>query len=257
MGPHEINEVADFLDDMLAILAELPVGTATLEYGIGQTDSFRETLAKLRTRTAQLVAGFPREHFPIAYRAIRQFSNDVDTLVSIFPGGVGDLTDATNALKTNWHIKVRPSIYALELALAVTPGVYLPEDPSLFFGKDRYLRDITIEINTAFRNGAYNACSVLLRRLLETLIIKAHTRNGTAEMAVNAHGDFYHLGKLIDDITQNRLFGLTRNAYEAMPDLKRLGDWGAHNPTVMVRHTDLEPLKTKARLCFEELLGKV
>jgi hypothetical protein len=257
MGPHEINEVADFLDGMLVILAQLPAGTATLEYGIAQTDSFRETLAKLRTRTAQLVTGLPREHFPIAYRAIRQFSNDVDTLVSIFPGDVDELTNATNALKTNWHIKVRPSIYALELALAVTPGVYLPEDPNLFFGKDRYLRDITIEINTAFRNGAYNACSVLLRRLLETLIIRAHTRNGTAEMAVNANGDFYHLGKLVDDIIQNRLFGLSRNAYEAMPDLKRLGDWGAHNPTVMVRHTDLEPLKAKARLCFEELLGIV
>jgi hypothetical protein len=257
MGPHEINEVADFLDDMLAILATLPVGTTTLEYGIGQTDSFRETLAKLRTRTAQLVTGFPKDHFPIAYRAIRQFSNAVDTLVSIFPGDVGDLAGATNALKTSWHIKVRPSIYALEVALAVTPGVYLPEDPNLFFGKDRYLRDITIEINTAFRNGAYNACSVLLRRLLETLIIKAHTRSGTPEMATNAGGEFYHLGKLIDDITQNRLFGLSRNAYEAMPDLKRLGDWGAHNPTVMVRHTDLEPLKIKARLCFEELLGKV
>jgi len=257
MGPHEFNEIADFLDDMLAILKKLPAGTATLEYGTGQTDSFRESLAKLRTRTAQLVAGFPKEHFPIANRAIRQFSNEVDTLVSIFPGDVQAIGTAANSLKTNWHIKVRPSIYALELALAVTPGVYLPEDPNLFTGKDRYLRDITIEINTAFRSGAYNACSVLLRRLLETLIIAAHTRNGTVDMAVNASGEFYHLGKLIDDVTQNQLFRLSRNAYEAMPDLKRLGDWGAHNPKVLIRHTDLEPLKPKARLCFEELLGKV
>ena len=257
MGPHEINEVADLLDDMLLILGRIPQGTATLEYGIQETNSFRESLAKLRTTTGQLVNGFPREHFPIANRAIRNFSNQVDALVSLFPGEVDALKDATNALKTTWHIKVRPSIYALELALAVTPGVYLPEDPNLFVARDRYFRDITIEINTAFRNGAYNACSVLLRRLLETLIIKAHTRNGTAQMAVNAQNNFYHLGKLIDDIIQNRLFGLSRDAYEAMPDLKRLGDWGAHNPTVLVRHTDLEPLKTKARLCFEELLGKV
>jgi hypothetical protein len=257
MGPHEINEVADLLDGLLSILGRLPVGTVTLQYGIEPTDSFRESLAKLRTRTAQLVTGFPRDHFPIANRAIREFSNEVDTLVSIFPGDVQSLTAAANSLKTNWHIKVRPSIYALELALAVTPGVYLPEDPNLFAGRDRYLRDITIEINTAFRNGAYNACSVLLRRLLETLIIKAHTRNGTAEMATNAAGEFYHLAKLIDDVIRNQLFTLSRNAYDAMPDLKRLGDWGAHNPTVLIRHADLEPLKPKARLCFEELLAKV
>jgi hypothetical protein len=257
MGPHEINEVADLIDDMLSILGRVPAGTTTLEYGVKHTNSFRESLAKLRMRTAQLVNGFPKEHFPVANRAIRQFSNEVDALVSLFPGDVQALMAALDGMKTNWHIKVRTSVYALELALAITPGVYLPEDPGLFAGKDRYLRDITIEINTAFRNGAYNACSVMLRRLLETLIIKAHTRNGTAEMARNADGEFYQLGKLIDDVIGNQIFGLSRNAYEAMPDLKRLGDWGAHNPSILVRHTDLEPLKAKARVCFEELLAKV
>jgi hypothetical protein len=201
--------------------------------------------------------GFPNDYFPVTNRAVRHFSNEVDGLVKIFPGDIQALSVALNSLKTNWHIQVRPSIYALELALAVTPGVYLPEGPNLFAGKDRYLRDITIEINTAFRNGAYNACSVLLRRLLETLIIKAHTRNGTAEMAVNSTGEYYHLGKLIDDVLERRHFGLSRNAYDAMPNLKQLGDWGAHNPNVLVRNTDLEPLKLNARLCFEELLNKV
>lgn len=245
------------LDDLLNVLRSVPNGIAQLAYGIEQTERFREGLAKLRTRTGQLMTSFPEAHFPIANRAILEFSEEVDTFVKLFPGEVQTLIMATDNLKTSWHIDVRPYIYALELALAVTPGVFVPEDPNLFTGKDRYLRDITIEVNTAYRNGAYNACSVLLRRLLETLIIKAHTRNGTAAMAQNANGEFYHLTRLIDDVTQNQLFGLTRNAYDAMPDLKRLGDWGAHNPNLLVRITDLEPLKPNARLCFEELLGKV
>src|SRR4030042_5860331 len=190
MGPHEISEVADLIDDMLSILGRLPLGTTALEYDVGHTESFRENLLKLRMKSAQLVSGFPEEHFPIANRATREFSNEVDALVSLFPGDVQGLKVALNGMKTNWHIKVRTSVYVLELALAITPGVYLPEDPGLFAGKDRYLRDITIEINMAFRNGAYNACSVLLRRLLETLIIKAHTRNGTTEMAKNRNDEF-------------------------------------------------------------------
>jgi hypothetical protein len=257
MGPHEFSVVADLIDDMLSVLGGIPAGTTSLEYRSVQTNVFRENLAKLRTLTGQLVNGFPRDHFPIANRAIRIFSNRVDGIVKLFPGEVQTLLVALDALKTNWHIEVRPAIYALELALAVTPGVYLPEDPSLFAGKDRYIRDIAIEINTTYRNGAYNGCSVLLRRLLETLIIKAHTRSGTPEMAVNADGRFFHLSKLIEDVTQHRLFGLSRNAYEMMPDLKQLGDWGAHNPTILIRQTDLEPLKAKARLCFEELIAKV
>lgn len=257
MGPHEINETADFLDDLLNVLRNVPNGMATLQYGVDQTQRFSEALAKLRTRTSQLVTSFPEAHFPIANRAITEFSEEVDALVKIFPGRVEALTMAAYSLKTSWLIKVRPSVYALELALAVTAGVYLPEHSDLFAGKDRYLRDITVEVNTAFRNGAYNACSVLLRRLLETLIIKAHTRNGTVAMAQDANGEFHHLTRLIDDVTNNRLFGLSRNAYDAMPELKRLGDWGAHNPNVLVRVTDLEPLKANARLCFEELLRTV
>lgn len=257
MGPHEIKEVADYLDDILATLSRIPPGSSTLEYGSPLTDLVREGLANLRTKTGQLLASFPNNYFPITNRAVRDFSSHVATVVRLFPGEVHALEDAVNSLKNEWHIDVWPAIYALELALAVTPGVYLPEDPNLFLGRDRYLRDITIEVNSAFRNGAYNACSVLLRRLLETLIIKAHTRSGSATMAVNEDGEFFHLGKLIEDVVTNRLFGLSRNAYEAMPALKLLGDWGAHNPNVLVRHSDLEPLKTKARLCFEELLAKV
>ncbi len=257
MGPHEINETADLLDNLLNVLRSLPAGTTRLAYGSRETDSFREGLAKLRTRTGQLANGFPESHFPIASRAIVEFSQEVDDFVKLFPGEAEHLILAVDQLKTSWQIKVRPSIYALELALSVTPGVYLPEDPNLFTGKDRYLRDITVEVNTAYRNGAYNACSVLLRRLLETLIIKAHTRHGSTGQAQNANGEFYHLTKLIDDVTHNQMFGLTRNAYDAMPDLKRLGDWGAHNPNLLVRITDLEPMKSNARLCFEELLGKI
>jgi hypothetical protein len=256
MGPHEINETGDLLDSLLNILRSLPPGTANLAYGIRQTDQFRESLAKLRMRTGQMISSFPEAHFPIVHRSLVEFSREVDALVSVFPGEVETLFASADNLKTSWHIKVRPSIYALELALAISPGVFLPEDPNLFAGRDRYLRDITIEINSCYRNGAYNACSVLLRRLLETLLIKAHTRNGTAALAANANGEHYHLWKLIDDVTQNQFFGLSRNAYDAMPELKRLGDWGAHNPNVLVRNTDIEPLKAKARLCFEELLGR-
>ncbi len=76
-------------------------------------------------------------------------------------------------------------------------------------------------------------------------------------MAVDANGEFYHLGRLIDDVVAKGLFGLSRTAYEAMPELKRIGDWGAHNPNLLVRQTDLDQIRAKARACFEELLNRI
>lgn len=158
-------------------------------------------------------------------------------------------------MKTIWHLEVRPSIYSLELALAVTGGVYLPEEPALFRGKERIFRDIAIEVNICYRNGASNACSVLLRRLVVSLIIKVHQNRGTVTTATNpTNGKFYKLDKLIDDIRATNLFTLSQNALDALPELKRLGDWGAHNRNIFVNRTDLDNIKTNARLCFEELL---
>src|SRR5207253_5309755 len=100
----------------LNVLRSVPNGMTTLEYGVDQTQRFSEALAKLRTRTSQLVTSFSEAHFPIANRGITEFSEGVDGLVKIFPGRVEALAMAAYSLKTSWLIKVRPSVYALELA---------------------------------------------------------------------------------------------------------------------------------------------
>ena len=121
--------------------------------------------------------------------------------------------------------------------------------------KERILRDISFEVNICYRNGASNACSVLLRRLVETLILKVHQNKGTTALATDpVTGRFYKLEKLIDDLISTNPFGLTQNSLEALPHLKRLGDWGAHNRNISVNRTDLDEIKANARLCFEELL---
>jgi hypothetical protein len=256
MGPYEIRQATEILDSVIKDLAALP-DDAELTYGLPQTEGLRTQLANLRIHAGLLCTGFTEEHFPVANRAIREYTADVDVLITLFPEDKKGLWTTSIRLKNAWHLKVLPSIYALELALAISPGVYLPEDPALFSGKDRYLRDITFEINLCYRNGAYNACSVLIRRLLETLIIGAHTKNGTQAVAQNGAYEFHHLTKLIEDVVAGHYFNLSRNAYEAMPDMKRVGDWGAHNPNVLVRRTDLDALRASARLCFEELLNRL
>lgn len=257
MGPHEINETAELIDDLLDILSAAGKVSTVLEYGQDSTDRFRESLAKLRTNLHKLNANFHSSHFPLVSEALGDFSENFTAYLQLFPGNIEELQKQTYNLKSAWQIMVRPQIYALELALAISPGVYLPEDSAIYQGKDRQLREIALEINITYRHGAYNSCSVLLRKLLETLIIKLYTKTGQAQLAQNTAGEFYQLGKLIDDVTANSAFGLSRNAYNAMPELKRLGDWGAHNPNAMVRFMDLEDVKVMARLCFEELLAKL
>ncbi|MCI0697961.1 DUF4145 domain-containing protein [candidate division KSB1 bacterium] len=255
MGPRELAEMDELLDDLGEILSSVGPSFVALQYEDPKTKDFRGRLAELRTRSAELVKNFPRDSFPLVARAIKKFSNRVNLLVADFPGNIDDHKQAIEELKTLWFLQARPEIYRVEMALAVTAGVILPEDHIMFKGKDKYVREITFEINRCFRNGAYNGCSVLMRRLLETLIIQVHEKKGSTATARNsATGHYYKLERLIDDLLATNPFGLSRNALGALPKLKRIGDWGAHNRNILIRESDIEDLKTEARLCFEELI---
>jgi len=253
MGTRELSEVGDLVDSLPTILQQIT--TRKFDFNNQNAVKFRESIAELRTKSAELVSNFPRESFPLASQSVRRFSNKVQAIVHMFPGQV--ITQRNNCIELQniWHLQVRPSIYSLEIALAVTGGIYLPEEPALFRGKDRIFRDITFEVNICYRNGATNACSVLLRRLIESLIIKVHENRGTLVRVTNPNNHrFFKLDQLIDDITGNNTFGLTQNALDALPHLKRIGDWGAHNRNINIRRTDLDQIKDNARVCFEELL---
>lgn len=252
MGPSEFNEIGDRVNELRDTL-NLFLGDS-LDYDDPKTSTFRTNIAELRSKSNELVSKFPRESFPLANKALKRFANKMELVVRDFPGKVIQQKVYSEELKNIWFLEVRPSIYALEIALAVTGGIYLPEDPSLYIGKDRLLRDIAFEVNVCYRNGAYNACSVMLRRLVESLIIKVYQKKGIIANAQNAQGQFYKLEKLIDDLVASNTFGLTRNAIGALPELKRLGDWGAHNRNIVVRLSDLEPQKANARVCIEELI---
>jgi hypothetical protein len=255
MGPREIAEMDELLEELGAILGAANPGSDTLQYGDPKSTDFRERLAELRKHSANLLNGFPRDTFPLVARPVKELSNHVNLLVADFPGNISSHKQRVEDLKNIWFLKVKPEIYRVEVALAVHAGVILPEDPPLFKGKDKYIREIAFEVNRCFRNGAYNGCSVLMRRLLETLIIQAHEKAGTTAMAKHpSTGNFYKLEKLIDDLVSANPFSLSRNAIGALPRLKRIGDWGAHNRNLLIRESDIENIKSDARLCFEELL---
>jgi Domain of unknown function (DUF4145) len=255
MGPRDLAEMDELLEELGDILNSANPNSGNLGYDDPKTPDFRAHLAELRRRSAELVKNFPSDSFPLIARSVRKLSNHVGTLVADFPGNINNHKQMVEGLKTVWALQVRPEIYRVEIALAVSAGVILPEDHMIFKGKDKYLREITYEINRCFRNGAYNGCSVLMRRLLETLIIQAHEKKGTVSTAQNpSTGFFYKLEKLIDDLIASNPFGLSRNALEALPKLKRIGDWGAHNRNLLIRESDIEDIKADARLCFEELI---
>src|ERR1700730_10367293 len=59
---------------------------------------------------------------------------------------------------------------------------------SLVRGTRGYIERVSNQINGAYENGWYDACAVMLRRLIETLIIESFEHHKIAGKIQNANG---------------------------------------------------------------------
>lgn len=117
-----------------------------------------------------------------------------------------------------------------------------------------YIERVANQANGSYQNGWYDACAVMLRRFLETLIIEAFEAHSISHKIKNPNGDFFYLTDLVDRTLSETTWNIGRNAKRAMPKLKDLGDKSAHNRRFNALRDDVERLQDDVRVVAEELI---
>jgi hypothetical protein len=125
---------------------------------------------------------------------------------------------------------------------------------SLVKGTRGYIEKIANQANGAYENGWYDACAVMLRRLLETLLIESFESAGKASSIQNLNGDFFYLRDMIDAALREPSWNLGRNCKQAMPKLKDVGDKSAHSRRFVAQKGDIEKLLPDVRVVVQELI---
>ena len=115
-------------------------------------------------------------------------------------------------------------------------------DFNLVRGTKGYIEKVVDQINGAYENGWYDACAVMLRRLIETLIIEAYEEKKIDHKIKNNNGDFLPLDKLINEACQESALNLSRDTKRILPKIKNLGDRSAHTRTFNANRYILERL---------------
>ncbi len=135
--------------------------------------------------------------------------------------------------------------------LAASDSV-LPRE--LFSGTRGYIERVVEQINKSYDAELWDCCTVMCRRLLETLIIEVFETLGRAADIKGADGHFKQLNDLINTITADTSINLGRNAEKGLKDFKELGDLSAHNRRFNARQPDIDRVRTGLRVAAEELL---
>ncbi len=129
--------------------------------------------------------------------------------------------------------------------------------PSVLFKKARrgYLLRVVHQINSSYENSNYDACAVMVRRLIETLIIEAFEAHGIADKLKNKNGDFEQLSDLIDKTLTETTWNLGRKTKRALQKLKTVGDKSAHDRRYNAVRQYVDELIDDIRQAVQELLA--
>ena len=127
-------------------------------------------------------------------------------------------------------------------------------DFNLVKGTRGYIERTVQQINGTYEKGWYDACAVMLRRLIETLIIEAYEGKKIDHKIKNNNGDFLPLDKLIDEACKEAALNLSRDTKRILPKIKNLGDRSAHNRRFNANRSSIEQLSQAPFLGIQTLV---
>jgi len=125
---------------------------------------------------------------------------------------------------------------------------------ALVTGTRGYIERVVKQVNGSYENGWYDACGVMIRRLVETLIIECFEHYNISSRIKNPQGDFVFLRDLITKTLSETSWNLGRNAKRALPRLKDIGDQSAHSRRFNAIREDIDKIVPDLRSVSQELI---
>jgi len=120
-------------------------------------------------------------------------------------------------------------------------------------GTRPYLEKLVYQIDASYEAGLYDACAVLCRRLMESLIIEIFISKGLHHEIKN-NGVFLMLDGLISRVRNHKSIVLARNSSKTMDVIKQTGDTAAHDRTYITPRQDIDEWKSAYRRLIQDLM---
>ena len=117
-----------------------------------------------------------------------------------------------------------------------------------------YLERIAAQINGCYEFGFFDGASVLVRRLIETLLIESYEHLKIEEKIKRADGNYPMLSDIIVGAVDHRDLSLGRETKHFLREIKTIGDRAAHNRRYIAVKADLDSIRLGVRVTVDELL---
>ncbi len=124
-------------------------------------------------------------------------------------------------------------------------------------GTREYIKEISIQAISCYDLKLFDACSVMLRKLIETLIIECFEKYKIDIKIKDKNGEFFYLSDLISNLLIEPTWNISRNAKQGFKKIKTIGDLAAHNRRFCAKKGDIDKIKQDIRICIQELINLI
>ena len=129
-------------------------------------------------------------------------------------------------------------------------------DENKFCKKRIYLDKLIKQINHSYSHNCYDACTVLMRRLFEILLILTYQNYGIDDQIKDGSGTGYFvLERIVANAKDNQTLKLSRIKNE-FDTFRKVGNFSAHSITYTAGKKDVDDIKLNYRVMLEELYTK-
>lgn len=118
-------------------------------------------------------------------------------------------------------------------------------------------KELVKEINVAYQYGLYDACALLCRRIIETLLIKVFEYISKSDEIINSeNGRAINLSAMIGKANSGVHFQLDSDTKSALDIICKLGNNGAHGQFITLKKKHIDMIKDSIDSAVNELLDR-
>ena len=121
----------------------------------------------------------------------------------------------------------------------------------------RYIEAVCKQLNGCFRSAYYDAASVMLRRLLETLIIEAYEHLKRQNEIQDGGANYLMLRDLVERACGEKGhagLSLGRDSKTTLKEVRDVGNWSAHARRYNAYAADLTKIQAGVRMTVQDLI---
>jgi len=128
--------------------------------------------------------------------------------------------------------------------------------PEILFNEvnRQYLVKVAQQVNATYENNLFDACALMMRRLLEILLIHCFEVQGIEDRVKDEEGNYQNLKTLINKAKSFPEIPLSTDAKKDIDSFRELGNMSAHRVKYNCRRDDIRTLRVEYRAVIEELL---